>query len=260
MTNLDCIPWSIVRRHLAGRGYSKSRIEEEIVLFKAQVLMIARWRILSPLNIFKQCGVQLHVLGHGLKQVFPFVLCLSAVGLQQQINAGLRGGNCKHPCPNCMFNMKNPTMENYEYPGRDFARIQDLLYSAESVSKATIIYSKNDKDMLKIIRQRYSLLPFYNQLFDLDWGPGNNIFRCGTPADVLHTSLGGIVKMVCRWLILIIVRCAQIKREEHMYCDRFDSRIRDMAYHFKVYNIPNVPWEPFRTGLIDKCNSINSRK
>ena len=33
-----------------------------------------------------------------------------------------------------------------------------------------------------------------------------------------------------------------------------------MAYQFRGHNIPNVPWEPFRTGLIDKCNSISSRK
>ena len=101
------------KKHLKDRGFTKSHIEEEIVLFKAQVLMIARWRILSPLNLFQKSGVQLHILGHGLKQVFSFLLCLSADGLQQQINAGLRGGYCKHPCPNCMFSMKNPTMENY---------------------------------------------------------------------------------------------------------------------------------------------------
>ena len=81
---------------------------------------------------------------------------MSVDGLQQQNNAGSRGGNCKNPCPNRMFNMANPTIENCRYPGRDLVRIRDLLDSTEGITNANG-YHNDDEDVLKVFLCYYSI-------------------------------------------------------------------------------------------------------
>ena len=192
-------------------------------------------------------GVRVHVLGHGMKLLFPCVAFFVGDDPQQHRQAGLQEGNCLHGCTYCTYSYKDGLYNDVIHLPRNYADIFVKCSLAERTSEKQRrgeLVSKVEEENLSELRY-FNMHPFRNPAFDAPMGHDNNIF-IATPPDTLHNFCAGLMKSLVKFILTIAHNLGKIQ-EFSTVASRLEERVIDFCY---VHDMPHVNWTKFKDGVM----------
>ena len=238
-----------LRDHLY-KIFSKTEAELEIRRFD---LLVEReyWKeIVKGLRKHWETGIQMHVLGKGIKTFFPCVAFFVGDDPQQHRQAGLECGNCIHGCIYCTYSYKDGLYNDKIHLPRDANDIIKRCCEAERSlyeHASGRVLSRSEESNLKYLKAQ-NIHPFVNPMSFAPMGDSNNnIFRA-TPPDLLHNFCAGLMKSLVKSIISIIYAVSKIS---DLYKDAgyiFDRRI--INFEYVTQEMPHVHWTYFKEGIM----------
>jgi len=230
--------------------YSRSKAELEVRRFD---LLVEReyWKeIVKGLKSHWENGIQMHVLGEGIKTFYPCVAFFVGDDPQQHRQAGLETGNCIHGCTYCTYSYKDGIYNEEIHRPRDNNDIIKRCCEAErslcEQGNGQAI-TKSEENNIKYLKAQ-NIHPFVNPFFFAPMGdPSNNIFRA-TPPDLLHNFCAGLMKSLVKSIISIIYAVSKINEAYVAAANMFDWRIMNFGY--VTEEMPHVHWTYFKEGIM----------
>ena len=233
--------------------YSKSKAKKIIAQFFRDVHRKFWEMALDNLRKYEDCGVDMYILGLGIKRVFFRLAYIAGDDPALHKFCGLYEGNATHSCIHCLYSLKKHGLfrQGMDIPKCNGAEINYNTRIAESAvlkSFNNIRLQPNERDALKYLKQN-SIHNSLNVTANIPMGNCdanhmNSIFF--TPADLLHTFDAGLFKCIDLWIITIIINISKLGGKYTFSPGLLDSRLISFRDFAKVPNITNTY---FRKGI-----------
>jgi hypothetical protein len=225
--------------------------------------------VVHPINWSLHNGMQIHILGHGVRTVHVGLAAMIGDDVSLNANCGLLGSTAKHSCRHDDF----PTRSSDEFSFGTVHKARNAKWTLDSltlvqqfqrdelVRPVALRRGENTeernilKQLAKLCVRPNSISPFLTAHF----GFGHSIFD-SSPTDILHTVDGGVAAAVKSWVLIIISLLN--KSEDPKYkgtCARmFESAIRSFVSGYE--DMPHVPWITFDKGLLALAERSGQKK
>ena len=239
-----------LEEHLLTIFGSKTRLAKEWQRFE---LLVERefWKeITKGINKHWETGVNLHVLGIGIKEFYPCIAFFVSDDPQQHRNAGIEEGNCIHGCIQCTYSYRDGVYDKEFHLPRNVTDLRERCSKAEAAIYHKSInkrITRDEESNLKYLKSQ-NVHPFLNPMLHAALGAENNIYTA-TPPDTLHLFCAGLMKSLVKTIITIIYTISKIdKNNYNRSCTKIDQRIINFEYVNE--EMPHVHWTRFHEGVM----------
>jgi len=256
--NLKKINEGKILKHLQTIYKTKEEACKQMKLFHMQVTRTVWEYIVNIVNHYWLNGVNMHVLGQGVKCFYPCVAYFAGDLPQQHEVVGVREKG-RYGCTYCMYD----TFACAKYNAHShISRHYDNIYN--DIKRAEVIANKVSKKML-IMKHEERILndinlkcihPILSPFHACPFGYNTHLFNFTGP-DLLHVFCGGLMKSMAKFVLSIVYFIGhnklfdtKLQSNNNRYHGKhitFDDRIDRFP---RISTMPHLNWTRFKGGIL----------